>query len=138
LDTVANGVRVFDILGNGATTIHGSGLSVSGGWSVLDSGATITAQGGMIVVEQADAGAVNTHAVSSTFSHTLQLFRADRAANSAFFLQKLTSDGANMFTVRAESDATMKMERVSLWRLVRRCAGMVSRGPWVPQASDPL
>jgi hypothetical protein len=100
---VAGGSRQFEILGNGRTTIYAGGLAVSGGASVQDTGCTI-ADGGLAVAALTDVNVLDVNAPLGTFSSTLILGRADRPASTFFYLQKLTSGGANMFTVRCVAE----------------------------------
>ena len=99
IDAVAGGVRKFDVLGNGLTTIHGGGLAVSGGVSVGDTGLTVV-DGGLSVSALSDVGVLDVHASLGTYTSTLILGRADRTPSPLFYLQRLTSAGIDMFAVR--------------------------------------
>ncbi len=99
IDAIAAGTRVFEVRGDGQIAIHGGGLVVSGGAQIVDSGCTVS-DGGLAVSVTTDIGAVDIHASNASYTSTVMLVRAERAANSAFYLQKLTSAGTDMFTVR--------------------------------------
>ena len=98
VDAIAAGSRVFDVLGNGRTTLP-AGAVVSGGFTVTDTGCSITG-GSLYVAATTDIGTVYFHAASQTFSSTLMHVHADEAPGNGFFLQELDSGGTDMFTVR--------------------------------------